>query len=159
MKVQISEFTEKKFFDLFHYYFIIGLVPTFSICFYANVFVGQAKLSDIPEGYEPRHWEYYKHPIRRFFAKYLVQSFDERYEISLHTIYVNTMKDRLRGLERKVRRLQHQRGDYKGWFYRPVADHMPELERASTAEQSRGFAAYQGTQDLHPPVMAPRPKS
>jgi len=137
--------------------FFIGLVPTFCVCFYANVFIGQATLTDIPEGYEPRHWEYYKHPIRRFFAKYLVQSLDERYEISLHTIYVNTMTDRLRGLERKVRRLQHQRGDYKGWYYRTVVDHTSETERVQAMEQSRGFAAFQGTQELPRPVLPPLP--
>ncbi|CAF4133169.1 unnamed protein product, partial [Rotaria sp. Silwood2] len=60
MQMMISEFHERKFFDLFHYYFLIGLVPTFCVVFYANVFVGQATLAEIPEGYEPRHWEYYK---------------------------------------------------------------------------------------------------
>nr|CAG4643557.1 EOG090X0FIE [Ilyocryptus agilis] len=127
--------------DPIHYYFLIGLIPTFCIVFYANVFVGQATLTDIPEGYEPRHYEYYKHPIRRFLARYCVQSFDERYEISLHAIYVNCMRDRLRALERKVQRLEHARGDAKGWFYRPDVDHLPELEHKKAGERSDGFSA------------------
>ncbi|CAF0867118.1 unnamed protein product [Didymodactylos carnosus] len=109
---------------------------------------GPATLTEIPEGYEPRHWEYFKHPIKRFLGRYLVQPVDERYEISLHAIYVGIMKDRLRGLERKVQRLQYQRGDYKGWYYRPAVDTQAELETKHAEAISRGFSADRGTMNL-----------
>jgi len=38
----------------------------------------------------------FQHPLRRFMARYLVQPFDERYEISLHAIYTHVMRDRLK---------------------------------------------------------------
>ncbi|CAF1985422.1 unnamed protein product [Rotaria magnacalcarata] len=155
MRMMISEFNERKFFDLFHYYFLIGLVPTFCVVFYANVFVGQATLSEIPEDYEPRHWEYYKHPLRRFMAQYVVQPFDERYEISLHAIYTQVMRDQLRGLERKVRRLEHARGDNKGWFYRPEVDNLSELELKKAAERSEGYSAMLAPRELPPPRSWP----
>jgi NADH dehydrogenase (ubiquinone) 1 beta subcomplex subunit 5 len=44
--------------DMAHYYFMVGLIPVGLIVFYANVFIGPAKLAEIPEGYEPKHWEY-----------------------------------------------------------------------------------------------------
>jgi len=157
MRMMISEFNERKFFDMFHYYFLIGLVPTFAVVFYANVFVGQAKLTEIPEGYEPRHYEYYKHPLRRFMARYVCQSFDERYEISLHSIYTHVMKDKLRGLERKVKRLQHARGDAKGWFYRPEHDYLIALEQKKAAEYSDGYSAMMAPRELPPPRTWPVP--
>ncbi|CAF1235433.1 unnamed protein product [Adineta steineri] len=157
MRVMISEFHERKFFDMFHYYFLIGLVPTFCVVFYANVFVGQATLTEIPDGYEPRHWEYYKHPLRRFMARYVVQPFDERYEISLHSIYTHVMRDQLKALERKVKRLEHARGDAKGWFYRPVVDHLTELEQKKAVEHSDGYSAMVAPRELPPPRSWPVP--
>ncbi|CAF1054105.1 unnamed protein product [Rotaria sordida] len=157
MRMMISEFHERKFFDLFHYYFLIGLVPTFCIVFYANVFVGQAKLAEVPEDYEPRHWEYYKHPLRRFMARYVIQPFDERYEISLHAIYTQVMRDQLKALERKVRRLEQARGDHKGWYYRPIPDHLAELEQKKAAERSDGFSAMVAPRELPPPRTWPVP--
>ena len=156
MRMMISEFHERKFFDLFHYYFLIGLVPTFCVVFYANVFVGQATLTEIPEGYEPRHWEYYKHPLRRFMAQYVVQPFDERYEISLHAIYTQVTRDKLKALERKVRRLEHARGDHKGWYYRPLPDHLAELEQKKAAERSDGYSSMLAPRELPPPRSSPQ---
>ena len=49
-----------KFKDMAHYYFMVGIIPAGLLVFYANVFVGPAKLSEIPEGYEPKHWEYHR---------------------------------------------------------------------------------------------------
>ncbi|CAF3987069.1 unnamed protein product [Rotaria sp. Silwood2] len=140
-----------------YYYFLIGLVPTFCVVFYANVFVGQATLAEIPEGYEPRHWEYYKHPLRRFMARYVVQSFDEHYEIFLHAIYTQVMRDQLKALERKVRRLEHARGDNKGWYYRPIPDHLAELEQKKAAEKSDGYSAMLAPRELPPPRTWPVP--
>lgn len=55
-----SRFQWDKFKDLLHFFVMIGVIPITAIVFYANVFVGPAKLTAIPEGYVPKHWEYYR---------------------------------------------------------------------------------------------------
>lgn len=39
---------------------MIGLIPVGLIITYSNIFVGPATLSEIPKGYVPKHWEYYR---------------------------------------------------------------------------------------------------
>ncbi|KAI3379834.1 hypothetical protein SNEBB_000133, partial [Seison nebaliae] len=51
--------------DYFPYYTFLDLVPLFGIIGYANVFYGSAKLKYIPEGYDPKIYEYHKNPISR----------------------------------------------------------------------------------------------
>ncbi len=57
-----SRFQWHKFKDLFHFYVMLGLIPVLGIVFYTNVFIGPATLSEIPEGYVPKHWEYHRVP-------------------------------------------------------------------------------------------------
>ncbi|TGZ72137.1 hypothetical protein CRM22_002256 [Opisthorchis felineus] len=70
-EVKPSEFLNARALDTLHFYAMLGLVPCLVLVFLVNMFVGPAELTDIPEGYEPRHWEYHKHPISRFIAKYM----------------------------------------------------------------------------------------
>lgn len=55
-----SRWQWNKFKDYFHFYLMAGLIPAGAIVTYANVIVGPATLSEIPEDYEPKHWEYYR---------------------------------------------------------------------------------------------------
>ena len=58
--IQASKWQWHKTKDLFHFYFLIGAIPLSIVAFLANVFVGPATLTEIPEGYVPKYWEYYK---------------------------------------------------------------------------------------------------
>lgn len=60
MIVQPSRFQWNKFKDLLHYYVFLGLIPITAVVMYCNIFIGPAQLEEIPEGYEPKHWEYHK---------------------------------------------------------------------------------------------------
>ena len=54
-----------KFKDLLHFYTLVGAIPILSFITYVNLAIGPAKLAEIPEGYEPKHWEYQRvsHPV------------------------------------------------------------------------------------------------
>jgi len=116
MVITPSRYQWQKFKDVFHFYLLLGAIPCFAIIFYANVFIGPAKLAEIPPGYEPKHWEYYKHPISRFIARYITTDYQEDYERNLHYWMEESETIRMRKLEWKVDRLMRERGDYPNYY-------------------------------------------
>lgn len=129
-----------KFKDTAHYYFMVGLIPVGLIVFYANVFIGPAKLAEIPEDHEPKHWEYYRHPITRFIARYLLANPQQEYEKFLHQIYEEDEKAKIRLLEKKIRLKMAERHDYQGYYTRPfdAKYHRISKEAAEYLRSLRG---------------------
>lgn len=39
---------------------MLGVIPITALVLYSNIFIGPSQLAEIPEGYEPKHWEYEK---------------------------------------------------------------------------------------------------
>lgn len=60
MKIEVSRWQWHKFKDLLHFYTMLGVIPATLIVFLTNIYIGPAKLAEIPEGYTPKHWEYHK---------------------------------------------------------------------------------------------------
>jgi len=60
MKITPSRYQWQEFKDHLHFYTLLGLIPGLGIVFYTNVFIGPAKLAEIPEGYVPKNYEYYQ---------------------------------------------------------------------------------------------------
>ena len=60
MEIQPSRFQWNKFKDNLHFYTLVGALPCLAIVFLTNVLIGPAQLTPIPEGYDPKHWEYHK---------------------------------------------------------------------------------------------------
>lgn len=82
--------------------------------------LGPATLTEIPKGYEPKHWEYHRHPISRFISRYIYTSPQEEYERTLHVIYEEQQKMKLRKLEAQIKSTMAERRDYQAYYYRPV---------------------------------------
>lgn len=120
MVIQPSRFQWDKFKDLVHYYVMVGAIPVGLIIMYSNIFVGPATLTEIPEGYVPKHWEYHRHPITRFLARYWYNPPQQEYEKMCHAIYEESEKAQMRLLEKKVKAKMAELQDYEAYYYRPV---------------------------------------
>lgn len=126
-----------KFKDLFHYYVLVGLIPVLGVVTYANVFVGPATLTEIPDNYTPKHWEYHKHPITRFMARYIFNSPQQEYEKFLHVVYEESEKQKLRQLEKDVKAKMAERNDYQAYYYKPTTAKYHHASRAASEHVGR----------------------
>lgn len=120
MQVLPSRFEWERWKNDIHFYLFLGFVPMGLLITFCNLFIGPAELADIPEDYEPMPWEYYKGPIERWFSRYVYEYPERTYERTLHLLWEEQMRRKNRILEEKVRKLMHDRQDYKGWYYSPV---------------------------------------
>lgn len=140
MVITPSRFQWHKFKDMLHFYVMLGVIPISAIVFYANVFIGPAQLTEAPTDRVINHWEYHKHPISRFLARYIYPSPQQEYEKMMHNLYEENEKAQIKGVEQKVRAKMSERNDYQAYYYRPAIAkyHRVSKEAADYLESIRG---------------------
>ncbi|XP_059138766.1 NADH dehydrogenase [ubiquinone] 1 beta subcomplex subunit 5, mitochondrial-like [Physella acuta] len=116
MAIIPSRFDWTRFKDDFIFYLMLGLVPMMATITSINLFIGPAELSEIPEGYEPKEWEYYKSPIKRWLAKYVYEEPQKEYERTLHFLHESQQKRYWRIMKKRYQFLSQERMDYQGWY-------------------------------------------
>ncbi|KAL7294568.1 hypothetical protein TKK_0012029 [Trichogramma kaykai] len=119
MVITASRWQWHKTKDTIHFYLMVAGIPITLLITYANVFVGPATLTKTPEGYEPKYWEYFRHPISRWMARNFFDNPQKDYEKNLAAIYEETQLMKVRALEQKVWNLQKERQDYKYNYFLP----------------------------------------
>ncbi|KAM6443984.1 NADH dehydrogenase [ubiquinone] 1 beta subcomplex subunit 5, mitochondrial [Liasis olivaceus] len=115
--IRASRFYDHRFVKLMYRYTFLTGIPVLLLVTFANVFIGEAELAEIPEGYIPDHWEYYKHPISRWIARYVYDPPEKDYEKEMARIYIETEKMKLRKLEAEATRMMYHRGDGPWYQY------------------------------------------
>lgn len=136
MVVKLTDFEKRRVWDEFHYMWCLCTVPFIVLVLYANIFVGSATLTEIPEGYEPEHWEYYKHPITRGWAWLLEHPEPVDYEIKMSKLYQEILWDEKIQWEKKVKELMRDRQDYKAWYFLPMP--IETIEKTYGAQRDKG---------------------
>ncbi|XP_051175734.1 NADH dehydrogenase [ubiquinone] 1 beta subcomplex subunit 5, mitochondrial [Leptopilina boulardi] len=118
-RIEPSRWQWHKCKDLLHFYIALGVIPLSVLTFVTYVFVGPAQLTETPEGYTPKYWEYYRNPITRFIMRNFIESHQEGYEKTMHMMYEETRKTDLTILQGRVKALIKKRKDYQEYYYIP----------------------------------------
>ena len=118
MEVTASRWQWHKTKDWLHFYTFMGIIPAGLLIFYCNVFIGPATLEPIPEGYIPKQWEYYRHPITRFLARYVFPNTQMEYEKFLHKAKTTSNKTKLYLLRQKIMEDIQDHENYRYWSFK-----------------------------------------
>eukprot|EP00091_Calanus_sinicus_P009226 TRINITY_DN216_c0_g1_i3.p2 TRINITY_DN216_c0_g1~~TRINITY_DN216_c0_g1_i3.p2 ORF type:complete len:177 (-),score=45.74 TRINITY_DN216_c0_g1_i3:45-575(-) len=140
-----SRWVYDKFKDDVHFYFMLTAIPVGISILAINILVGPAELRPIPEGYQPREWEYHPNPITRIITKYFKTGMQENYEVHLHCAWECAKISEMGQLRAEVKRQMQIHGDYKGWYHRPDIARYSRMKReADTFNTSCQGTEFQG---------------
>uniref|UniRef100_A0A6J0U265 NADH dehydrogenase [ubiquinone] 1 beta subcomplex subunit 5, mitochondrial n=1 Tax=Pogona vitticeps TaxID=103695 RepID=A0A6J0U265_9SAUR len=112
-----QRFYDRRFMASLWFYMFLTGIPIIIFITLVNIFIGDAELVEIPEGYYPDHWEYYKHPITRWIARYLLDPPEKDYEKTMALLHLEKEKMKLRQDMRTAQRMMFNKGDGPWYFY------------------------------------------
>lgn len=144
MNIEPSNFPMKKAKDMMHFYVLLTSIPIIVITTIINI-RANPELTEIPEGYEPRHWEYYKHPITRFLAKYVYMPMETEWEVYLGNHEMISESQIMNQIERKVNHVMAFYNDHRSQYFKP---YFAEFFRISRDDNLYGHS-YMLTSEGH----------
>jgi len=130
MDIQPSRYGYHQFKNFTYFYVMVGVIPLSCISAYCNLFIGPATLTEMPEGYDPKDWEYHRHPITRWIVRNCWSNYRELYERTMHCDYVEYEKMAMKRLTHQVEEAVLRNDDVRGYNYVGVASKYYKYLRA-----------------------------
>nr|CAG4642110.1 EOG090X0FIE [Eurycercus lamellatus] len=141
MAIRPSRWQWLRFKDLVHFYIMLGVIPATVAITCINIFIGPAKLVEIPEGYVPEAYEYHSHPITRWMAKHVCKSYQQEYEMYMQYLFEEEYKMKLRQAEKRVNQKMLENQDVQTYFYGPVTPRYHEFIREANKDSIEQYGS------------------
>lgn len=77
------------------------------------------ELTEVPEDYEPRHWEYYRHPLTRFTARYIFNPAELENEMFLNLFEDQSENMMLKHVRNKAEKVMRFYNDHRSSYFKP----------------------------------------
>lgn len=135
MNIEPSNYGWKHVKDMLHFYLLIAAIPLSVISTIINI-RANPELTEIPEGYEPRHWEYYKHPIARWMAKHVYTPMEIEHELQMALLEQISETQIIAKIEKTVDRVMRFHSDSRNRYFRPFYGEYFRIAR-DTLDESK----------------------
>lgn len=116
------------------------------------------ELTEVPEGYQPRHWEYEMHPLARFMSKYLYYTIELEDELFMADFEDISEANLMLRMEQEVEGCMKFYNDSRSKWFRPgMADYFRkaryQTERIMQASRSDFSDDYEKMFDDRPTMI------